>query len=354
LNNVYVFGSTPSTNFPVTTGVYQRTNGGDYDAILAKFGSYLPAITGVSPNEIIQNADATTLTITGTNFASGASVKFDGAALATTFTSSTILSAILPTSLISVVGTHNISVYNPLDDGGTSGNKTMNISARGFSHPPPSVAFPPEADPPLAEAQEGAVTPIVTPAETSVVTPVTPPITSPATTVTVVPAVDPNTTGAFSPASAKDSTPSLQVDLNIVRSSSTSTICIPETIVKSVSNSSVYYCGEDGLRYAFADENVYFAWFKDIIDVKIISDSELAQVPLGTKIITHRPGMRMIKVPSSPKVYAVARGGILRWVKTEATAKTLYGDNWNTQIDDLSEALFTNYTVGEPVGTSRR
>ena len=60
--------------------------------------------------------------------------------------------------------------------------------------------------------------------------------------------------------------------------------------------------------------------------------------------------MRMVKIQTDPKVYAVARGGILRWVKTESLAKLLYGDTWNTQIDDVSDALFTNYTIGEPIG----
>ena len=60
----------------------------------------------------------------------------------------------------------------------------------------------------------------------------------------------------------------------------------------------------------------------------------------------------MVKFTTDPKVYAVDANGVLRWVKTEAAAKALYGDNWNTFIDDMSDAFFGSYSFGKDVETA--
>ena len=57
----------------------------------------------------------------------------------------------------------------------------------------------------------------------------------------------------------------------------------------------------------------------------------------------------MVKFTTDPKVYVVAKGGILRWVATEAVAVQLYGANWNMMIDDISDAFYSNYTFGTQV-----
>ena len=74
----------------------------------------------------------------------------------------------------------------------------------------------------------------------------------------------------------------------------------------------------------------------------------MASVPLG-KNITYKPGKKMVKIVSDPKTYAVSKGGILRWVRTESVAKELYGFNWNTKVDDVDVALFAGYTLGTDV-----
>jgi hypothetical protein len=57
----------------------------------------------------------------------------------------------------------------------------------------------------------------------------------------------------------------------------------------------------------------------------------------------------MVKIMSDPHVYAVARGGVLRWVTSEAVAARLFGSGWNKMIDDVSDAFFVNYTLGAPI-----
>ena len=49
--------------------------------------------------------------------------------------------------------------------------------------------------------------------------------------------------------------------------------------------------------------------------VKIVSAADLASIPLG-KNVTYRAGHNMLKFRTDNKVYAVTKGGVLRWVKT--------------------------------------
>ena len=63
-----------------------------------------------------------------------------------------------------------------------------------------------------------------------------------------------------------------------------------------------------------------------------------------------RPGTKLVKITTDPKVYAVEPGGDLLWVPSEAVAKTLYGDMWAKRVVDVADAFFTNYDVtGEEV-----
>ncbi len=120
------------------------------------------------------------------------------------------------------------------------------------------------------------------------------------------------------------------------------------TLIKSQNNASIYYLGQDQKRYAFPNEAVFKSWFNDFSRVQTVSDQTLASYPL-VKNVTYRPGTRLVKITTDPKVYAVARGSILRWVQTEAVARALYGDSWATQVDDVADTFFANYQVGNPI-----
>lgn len=111
---------------------------------------------------------------------------------------------------------------------------------------------------------------------------------------------------------------------------------------------SVYYYGADGKRYVFPNEKTYQTWYNDFSTVKTISDAQLASIALGGNA-TYRPGVKMVKITTDPKVYAVAKGGVLRWVRTEAVAQSLYGANWREMVEDLPDAFFTNYTTGDAI-----
>lgn len=113
----------------------------------------------------------------------------------------------------------------------------------------------------------------------------------------------------------------------------------------------VYYVGQDGKRYVFPNEKTYKTWYADFSTVQTITDSELAAMTIGGNV-TYKPGVKMVKITTDPKVYAVDHNGTLRWVKTEALAVSLYGANWNQQIDDVPDAFFTNYMVGADINSA--
>jgi len=119
-------------------------------------------------------------------------------------------------------------------------------------------------------------------------------------------------------------------------------------LIKLASSSSVYYLGGDGRRYVFPNEKTFRSWFPVAPPIRVVGASEMAKYPLGGNV-TYRPGVRMLKIQTDPKIYAVSRNGLLRHVTSEAVAAGLYGPDWNTKIDDISEAFFINYRVGPAI-----
>lgn len=113
----------------------------------------------------------------------------------------------------------------------------------------------------------------------------------------------------------------------------------------------VYYLGTDGKRHAFPNSKVFFTWYSNFDSVKTVSSQEMANASLG-KNVTYRPGVRMVKFTTLPSVYAVSKGGVLRWVKTEADASALYGSEWNKNIDDIADTFFSSYRFGTDVTPS--
>ncbi len=118
------------------------------------------------------------------------------------------------------------------------------------------------------------------------------------------------------------------------------------------SGPAVYYYAADGMRYVFPNEKTYFSWYNDFSAVKTITDSELAAISMGSINVTMRPGTKLVKITTDPKVYAVTKCGTLHWVESEAIAKALYGDAWATRVVDVPDAYFGNYTVGSSISTN--
>lgn len=121
------------------------------------------------------------------------------------------------------------------------------------------------------------------------------------------------------------------------------------TLIKG-STPAVYYVDE-GKRYVFPNDKVYFTWYQGFDEVQTVSAETLASYPIGGNV-TYRPGLKLVKIQSDPRVYAVGAGGRLRWITSEQAAVALYGADWNRKVDDISDAFFFTYKEGEPVASS--
>jgi len=88
----------------------------------------LPTITSLNPSSSTQNGAGFSMTVTGTNYVNGAVVYWGTTPLTTTFGSSTSLTATVPSTLLTTVGSLDITVKNP--DNGTSGPATFTVSAQ--------------------------------------------------------------------------------------------------------------------------------------------------------------------------------------------------------------------------------
>lgn len=113
----------------------------------------------------------------------------------------------------------------------------------------------------------------------------------------------------------------------------------------------VYFVGADKKRHAFPNSKVYFTWYVDFDGVVEVSAATMSSFMLGKNIV-YRPGIKMVKFMTDPKVYAVSKGGVLRWVPTEAAAKTMYGSVWAKNVDDVNDAFIGDYLYGPDVSVT--
>lgn len=124
--------------------------------------------------------------------------------------------------------------------------------------------------------------------------------------------------------------------------------CESDTLIRTEEVSAVYYCGRDGGRYVFQNESTFFSWYENFDDVVFVTTEEMASIPLSG-VVTYKPGSFMVKILSSPKIYAVAKGGVLRFVPSAEIAESIYGPKWATYVRDLPDAFWPAYEVGEDV-----
>ncbi len=151
----------------------------------------------------------------------------------------------------------------------------------------------------------------------------------------------------YDAAAAQEASPTINSDKNLATSDKPAA-CVSGTLVKLADRDAVYYCGADGKRYVFPNDKVYFSWYENFDDITEIAPDAMAAVPLGGNV-TYRPGVKLVKIMTDPKVYAVSANGVLRWVQSGESAAALYGENWKENVDDIPDSFFFSYTIGDPV-----
>ncbi len=125
------------------------------------------------------------------------------------------------------------------------------------------------------------------------------------------------------------------------------------SLIKSATNTAVYYYGSDSKRYVFPHEKYYKTWYPDFKNIVTVTADEMAAIEIGGNVSV-RPGTKLVKVETAPAVYAVEPGSKLKKIGSEAAAKTLYGNDWAKNVMDLYDTLYTNYAkqTGELDGTA--
>ncbi len=88
-----------------------------------------PSISTLTPASATAGSVALTLTVNGANFVSASVVKWNGAALPTSYTSAAQLVAQVPASDIAAAGTAQVTVANPTSEGGASAAASFTIAA---------------------------------------------------------------------------------------------------------------------------------------------------------------------------------------------------------------------------------
>lgn len=89
----------------------------------------LPVLSSIVPAAATAGGASFTLTANGSNFINGSLINWNGAALTTTYVSSSKLTAAIPAANIAAAGTALVTVFTPSPGGGTSASTTFTINA---------------------------------------------------------------------------------------------------------------------------------------------------------------------------------------------------------------------------------
>jgi hypothetical protein len=108
--------------------------GGLSNAQTLTINHLVPGISGLTPASMNVGASPFTLTVNGSGFAPASVVRWNGADRATTFVSSSQIRATITAADLTSVGTVDVSVFNPVPQGGTSGTQPFSVQ-----YPVPSV-----------------------------------------------------------------------------------------------------------------------------------------------------------------------------------------------------------------------
>lgn len=96
------------------------SSGGSSNALTFTVQNPIPAPTALSPNGAVKGDVGLTVTVTGMGFVSTSKVEWNGTALATTYVSSTNLTAAIPTADLAEDEMAQVAVSNPSPGGGVS------------------------------------------------------------------------------------------------------------------------------------------------------------------------------------------------------------------------------------------
>ncbi|MBH8571321.1 IPT/TIG domain-containing protein [Microvirga sp. STS02] len=119
ITGIVVPGGATSGNVSVTTP------GGTSNGIAFTLTATVPTTSSLSPNSAPANSLPFSMTVTGSGFTSGATVRFNGTPLSTTFVSTSQLTATVPSSSTATPGSYPVTVNTT---GGNSSARTFTVT----------------------------------------------------------------------------------------------------------------------------------------------------------------------------------------------------------------------------------
>jgi len=124
-------GDIASVGTAQVTVVNPTPGGGTSSATTFTIQNATPVASTLSPSSAVAGGPAFELTVSGSGFASGATVQWNGASRPTTFVSSSALTAAIAVADIATAGTVQVNVVNPAPGGGVSAALTFTIRNSG-------------------------------------------------------------------------------------------------------------------------------------------------------------------------------------------------------------------------------
>lgn len=115
-------------------------------------------------------------------------------------------------------------------------------------------------------------------------------------------------------------------------------------LFRGESLSGVYQINADGSRSVFPNEATFLSHGYSFDDVVVVQDDQLQALPLGDRVRMAEGSL--IKVQSDARVFQVGDNGEINHIPDEATALSLFGDEWNQLITDVNVVFWGDYTVG--------
>jgi hypothetical protein len=127
--------------FITVTDAMSRSAQAAFSLTVTPLTNAVPVLTAITPSTVAAGSTGTTILVTGTAFVPTSRVQWDGAALATTFTSGSRLAAAVADAFVASAGNHAITVFTPAPGGGTSQPLTVSVFGTAGDAGPPSAGY---------------------------------------------------------------------------------------------------------------------------------------------------------------------------------------------------------------------
>ncbi|MBU1034298.1 RelA/SpoT domain-containing protein [Patescibacteria group bacterium] len=124
---------------------------------------------------------------------------------------------------------------------------------------------------------------------------------------------------------------------------------LPRSCLIKGSGDGLYWYTKEGTRFVIPNKQTFDTWYPSSgpkPGVKQICDEDLVKIRIGGNV-TYRPGTRLVKIVTDPKIYAIGHHGIVRWLADDLVTSKLFGTDWKEAlVDNIADAFFVNYSVG--------